>query len=325
MFNYKVKLFLTIFMLLIVTGCGSSDDQIVIYSSMEDFKNVELTKQLEENFPDKDIIIQYYPTGNNAAKIRSEGTSTEADIVLALETMYLEELKDSFEDLDSFDTGHYLENVNPNHNKYLIFEKYSGTIAINKEFFDEEKIPYPKTYEDLLNPVFKNKVAMPNPKTSGTGYLFVINAINEMGETNAFEYFDQLSNNVKQFTASGSTPINLLIQGEVEIAMGLVSLAVNEINQGAKIELIELESGTPYNTSGLGIVKGKLEKEGVSEVFEFLMNEWLIFDKENYSPSNIIEGLEFNIENYPLDLIDADMTGIADLNYREKILAKWKY
>ena len=54
-------------------------------------------------------------------------------------------------------------------------------------------------------------ISMPNPKSSGTGYMFCKALVNEWGEEKALEYFDKLSENILSYTSSGSGPINALI------------------------------------------------------------------------------------------------------------------
>ena len=49
---------------------------------------------------------------------------------------------------------------------------------------------------------------MPDPKTSGTGYGFYLNAVNIMGEDKAIEYFKKLKENMREYTNSGSGPTN---------------------------------------------------------------------------------------------------------------------
>ena len=43
-------------------------------------------------------------TGNSSAKLKTEGTNIEADIILDLETSYMTSLEENFADLSSFDT-----------------------------------------------------------------------------------------------------------------------------------------------------------------------------------------------------------------------------
>lgn len=90
----------------------------------------------------------------------------------------------------------------------------------------------PASYDDLLDEKYKKLISMPNPASSGTGYMFLRQFTNEWGEDEAFAWFDQFTENVLSYTSSGSGPINALVQGEVGIGLGMTSQAVVEINEG---------------------------------------------------------------------------------------------
>ena len=278
--KYMYLLFL--FILLITTGCSKKAGQVVIYTSMEENRNKALKEQLAEKFPDKDIVVQYLSTGNSAAKIKNEGTNVEADIVLDLETAHMVELEENFADLSSFDTSIYLDGVNKS-NRYLTWTKYTMALVIDKNYFDKHNLSVPKTYDDLLKSEYRNLIAIPDPKTSGTGYAFYLNVVNIMGEDKAIEYFKKLKNNLREFTTSGSGPTNLLKQGEIAIAMGMTSQGVEAINEGYNFKIVSLKTGAPYNTTSFGIIKGRENKENVREVFEWLMNDFGKYEFNRYS------------------------------------------
>lgn len=317
-------LFLTI-LLIFVTGCTNNNESIIIYSSAEEERNDVLKEQLKQKFPDLDITVQYMATGNNAAKIKAEGENVEADIILGLETSQMEGLKDNFADLSYYDDSYYLDGINPEHNKFLTFEKYTASLTIDKTYFEEHNLNVPKSYDDLLNSEYKGLIAMPDPKTSGTGYMYYLNVVNIKGEDAALKYFDELSKNIKQFTTSGSGPISLLKQGEIAIAMGMTYQGVAEINNGANYEVIELDTKTPYNTTASAIIKGRETKNNVKEVFQFIMTDFLKYDKENFVPGKILKDQENKIKNFPTTLTDADMTGIDSLDTKNELISKWKY
>ena len=312
-----------LFILLITTGCSKKAGQVVIYTSMEENRNKALKEQLAEKFPDKDIVVQYLSTGNSAAKIKNEGTNVEADIVLDLETAHMVELEDNFADLSSFDTSIYLDGVNKS-NRYLTWTKYTMALVIDKNYFDKHNLSVPKTYDDLLKSEYKNLIAIPDPKTSGTGYAFYLNAVNIMGEDKAIEYFKKLKNNLREFTTSGSGPTNLLKQGEIAIAMGMTSQGVEAINEGYNFKIVSLKTGAPYNTTRFGIIKGRENKENVREVFEWLMNDFGKYDKEYFLPDKILKNQEVKVKNYPTNLKDAKMDGIDSVSVKQDLISKWE-
>ena len=312
-----------LFILLITTGCSKKTGRVVIYTSMEENRNKALKEQLAEKFPDKDIVVQYLSTGNSAAKIKNEGTNVEADIVLDLETAHMVDLEENFADLSSFDTSIYLDGVNKS-NKYLTWTKYTMALVIDKNYFDKHNLSVPKTYDDLLKSEYKNLIAIPDPKTSGTGYAFYLNAVNIMGEDKAIEYFKKLKNNLREFTTSGSGPTNLLKQGEIAIAMGMTSQGVEAINEGYNFKIVSLKTGAPYNTTSFGIIKGRENKENVREVFEWLMNDFGKYDKEYFLPDKILKNQEVKVKNYPTNLKDAKMDGIDSVSVKQGLISKWE-
>jgi len=311
----------------IVISCKKTDNiGVVIYTSTEDFRTEHMQGLLKEKFPKYEITLQVLSTGNHAAKLKAEGTQTEADIILNLETGYLEGLQDILADLSSYNLSEFLPELVPASKKFLPWDKSSGAIVISRPKLESLGLPVPASYQDLLKPIYKGLISMPNPKTSGTGYMFLVSLINAWGEDKAFAYFDGLAENILQFTTSGSGPVNALIQGEAAIGLGMTLTAINAINnRGVPLELLFFAEGAPNITTGFGIIKGKEKRPIVKEVFEFAMTKLVRDDKELYCPEQIFKNQPNNIANYPKTIPYAKMDGVYDLSLKERLLAKWKY
>lgn len=318
----KIYLLIMIGFCLLLTGCGSNKERVVIYTSMEENRNQELKKMVNEEFKDIDVVVQHMATGNSAAKIKNEGTSVEADIVIDLETAHMVSLEDDFADISNIDSSIYLDNEIKS-KYYLPWVKYTMNMIIDNDYMKEHNLSVPKTYEDLLKDEYKGLIAMPDPKTSGTGYAFYLNAVNIMGEDKAIEYFKNLKNNLREFTTSGSGPTNLLKQKEIAIALGMTAQGVEAINEGYNFSIVSLTSGSPYNTTSASIIKGRESNENVVKVFEWLINSFGVYDKENYMPDKILKDQKISVKNYPTDLVDADMTGIDSTDVKNKLMERW--
>lgn len=302
-------------------------DSIIIYSSMEQYRGEELQKQLDEKFPDDNILVMYVSTAKSAAKINTEKEESDADIVVGLDNAYLEKIKNSLADISNVRTQNYLNGltVSDNHGKYVTWERQAGSIIINKDILKKKGLDIPKTYDDLLDSQYKGLIAMPDPKTSGTGYFFYKGLINVLGEEKALEYFDGLQPNIKLFTESGSGPIKLLIQGEIAVGLGLTFQAVEQINEGSPFEILTPEYGSPYSLTGTGIIKGREKNKRIIEVFDYIINDFLVYDKEYFSPEKIYEEQENKIPNYPTNINYANMNGISNISEKERLLKLWKY
>lgn len=318
----KLYLLIVIGFCLLLTGCGSNRERVVIYTSMEENRNQDLKKMVQEEFKDFDVVVQYMATGNSAAKIKNEGTNVEADIVIDLETAHIVSLEENFADISNIDSSIYLDNEIKSKN-YLPWVKYTMNLIVDNDYMKEHNLSVPKTYDDLLKDEYKGLIAMPDPKTSGTGYAFYLNVVNIMGEDKAIEYFKKLKNNLREFTTSGSGPTNLLKQKEIAIALGMTAQGVEAINEGYNFSIVSLSTGSPYNTTSAGIIKGRENNENVVKVFEWLISDFGVYDKENYMPDKILKDQKVSVKNYPTDLVDANMIGIDSIDVKNKLMERW--
>jgi iron(III) transport system substrate-binding protein len=310
----------------IATSCKKETNEVMIFTSSEDFRIEHLQKRLNEQFPQYSVKINYTTTGNLAAKLKAEGTETDCDIIGELDAAYLEGILNNLADLSFYDSSVFLDELVPIHKKYLPFIKSAGCIIINEKFLADRDLPIPISYQDLIKPEYKGVLSMPNPKSSGTGYFFLKNLVNAWGEEAAFAYFDKFADNVLQFTSSGSGPVNALIQGEAGIGLGMTFQAVTVMNtKGVPLKIVYFEEGSPYTVYGMAMIKGKDSRKAVRDVFEFYVNTLTREDKELFVPEQIFKSQVINIPNYPQNVKVADMRGIESLPEKERLLAKWKY
>lgn len=307
------------------SGCGGQTESVVIYTSAEDYRVEYMRARLAEEFPDYDIIIEYMPTGSHAAKLLAEGTATECDITYDLEYTYLQKLADAgvLADLSGCDFSVYLDEV-VRDSHYLPEYRNGGAIIINPAVLEKHGLAVPESYDDLLKPEYQGLISMPNPASSGTGYMFLLAMVNQRGEEAAFAYFDALAKNVLQFTSSGSGPVNALIQGEAAIGLGITGTAVTAIHDGAELEILFFEEGSPYALYGQGIIAGKEEKPAVKAVFDFLYNTYGYENCENFFPEPIYRDRTFTVEGYPEDIHYCDMSGDT-AEMKDHLLSLWKY
>lgn len=307
-------------------GCARRDSQrVVIYSCLESFRNQDMIEQLQKDLPHISVNVQSLSTGKIASKLKAEGTKSEGDIIIGLDTAYSESLKDYLEPLNGYDDSLYLDEFKIPGREYAIWERYGGCIVINEALLAEKGLPEPTCYEDLLKPEYKNLIVMPDPKSTGTGYLFLENMVNFMGEDEAFDYLDKLVENIIFFTASGSGPVNLLIQGEAAIGLGLTFTVVQEINNGMPFKIIYFDEGSPYNTSSFAMLRDRDNSKDVAAVFSYLYNHFIYRDKALFSPEPIFKNQTITIPNYPQNIVYGDMKDINDIKHKENLLKRWRY
>lgn len=297
----------------------------MIYSSAEDYRIEDLRNRLEEEFPEYDCVVEYKETGSIAAKLMAEGKDTDCDIVYDLEYGYLSQLEreGTLTDLSEYDFSVYTEDTVVS-NYYIPTLRNGGVVIVNPAVLEEKNLPVPESYDDLLKPEYKGMISMPNPKSSGTGYMFLRALTNEMGEDEAFAYFDSLTENILSYTSSGSGPVNALKNKEAAIGLGMTAQTVQTINEGTELEMHYFGEGSPYSLYGQAIINGKGERESVKKVFDFLINTYGKETNEKFFPEKIFKEFSFEIKNYPTDIHYADMSNDTP-EEKSRLLDKWNH
>ncbi len=312
--------------LAVFAGCGGKET-VIIYTSAEDYRVSYMQKRMNEQFPQYNVIIEYKTSGNHAATLQAAGKNAECDISHDLEYAYAEQLAalGVLADLtDLVDWSVYAEDTVQS--KYYAPEiRNGGCIIVNTQRLEALGLEKPTSYQDLLDPKYKNQISMPNPASSGTGYMFLLSLVNAWGEQEALDYFDKLSENVLSYTSSGSGPVNSLVLGEVAIGLGMTPNAATKIGEGFPLEILFFEEGSPYSLYGQAIIEGKQEREAVKEVFAFLsttLNEELC---ANYYPEKIFKDKDYVVDNFPTGIKYADMQVENASAYKEELLSKWTH
>ncbi len=320
-----VLVILVVLCMLLPTGCGSNKEKVLIYASSEEYRLEDLRARLKEEFPQYNCVVEYKDTGSHAATLMAEGKDTPCDISYELEYGYMTQLADEglLLDLSDYDFSKYLEDTVIS-SYFTPSLRNGGAIIVNPEVLAEKGLSKPTCYEDLLKPEYKGLISMPNPKSSGTGYMFLKALVNAMGEQEAFQYFDKLSENILAFTSSGSGPVNALKTKEAAIGLGMTAQTVTAINEGANLEIIFFEEGSPFSLYGQAIIKGKESRQCVKEVFDFLVNTYTEETNKKFFPEQIFKDKVFEVENYPSNIKYADMSNDT-MEEKTRLLDQWKH
>lgn len=311
---------------LCVAGCSGGSDgdskTINIWTSGEDYKNEAYLNGLREKFPDYTINLEYMSSSDMAAKVKEEADNCNCDIMCSEEYGYLEMCSDSLAELSDFDYSVFMDELVPASRKYTPELKNGGCIILNPKVLEEKGLPEPTCYDDLLKSEYQGLISMPNPASSGTGYMFLRQLTNEWGEDEAFAYFEKLAKNILQFTPSGSGPVNALVQGEAAIGLGMTSQVVTENKEGANLKIVYFEEGSPFSMYGNAVLQKSASRPEVMEVFNYLATDLCKMDNETYFPDQIFKDFAPQVEGFPTGIKYGDMSNDT-LAEKERLLAKW--
>lgn len=313
-------------LLTLLCGCGGKKEKekITIWTSGEDYKNEYYLTECQKKFPDYDIVLEYMNTSTIAAKVVEEGENCSCDLIISEEYGYLDKCQDYLAELTDFDFSVFLDDIVPASHKYAPELKNGGCIIINPKVLEEHGLPVPTNYQDLLKPEYEGMISMPSPVSSGTGYMFLRQLTNEWGEDAAFDYFEKLSENILQYTSSGSGPVNALVQGEAAVGLGMTSQAVTEINDGVKLEILFFDEGSPFSMYGNAILAKSADRSCVKEVFNYLATDLCKENNERFFPDQIFKDFVPVVEGYPTNIHYGDMSNDT-LSEKERLQGKWTF
>ena len=327
--NLMKRTVLLVFALVLALSClsfagCSKKETIVIYTSAESFRIDYMNERMKEQFPQYDIRIDYKSSGDQANLMKAAGKNVECHITHDLEYGNAADLANLgiFADLTNvIDFSGFSEDTVVS-NFYAPELRNGGAIILNMDVLTEKGLDEPTCYEDLLDPQYKGLISMPNPKTSGTGYMFLLALVNAWGEEKALQYFTSLSENILAFESSGSGPVNKLITKEVAIGFGMISHAVQQINEGENLKILVFEEGAPYSLYGQAVIAGNETNPAVMEVFNFLANDLTVEMCERFYPEKLYKDKDFTIKNFPTDITYSDMSNNTP-ERKAQLLDKW--
>ena len=184
----------------------------------------------------------------------------------------------------------------------------------------------PASWKDLLKPVYKGHVIMPNPNSSGTGFLDVSSWLQLFGENGGWDYMDGLHKNISRYTHSGSKPCKLAAAGETTIGVSFAFRGAKSKAAGAPLDIIIPSEGIGWDMEATAIVKGTKKLEAAKKLVDFSVSrEANVMYNEGYAVV-AIPGVAKPVKHFPPNIdkamIKNDFAWAA--KNRKAILAEWQ-
>jgi iron(III) transport system substrate-binding protein len=120
---------------------------------------------------------------------------------------------------------------------------WGAAICYNLVELQKQGLPRIESWKDLLRPEFKGKIVMPNPNSSGTGFLDVTAWLQMFGEKGGWDYMDKLHENVAVYTHSGSKPCVMAGNGEFPVGIAFEYRANTIRAKGARLTSLPAKRG----------------------------------------------------------------------------------
>lgn len=310
----------------------SAKTELLVYTALEAEELEPLRQGFHAAYPDIDINWVRDSTGIITAKILAEidagnpradvflGTSATSLLVVDEKGMLLPYAPKGLERLDS----KFRDSRNPPH--WVGVDAYAAVVCYNTVEAKKFNLPKPTSWKDLTKPVYKNRLVMPNPNSSGTGFLTVSAWLQMLGGKAAWDFMDAVHENMAQYTHSGSKPCRLAAAGEYPIGISFAFRGARLKQKGAPLDLILPEEGVGWEVEASGILKTSKNIEAAKKLIDWHISPAAMKIFNRYLPILAIPELAEPVKYFPEDtlkkMIKNDFSWAA--KNRKAILAEWQ-
>jgi iron(III) transport system substrate-binding protein len=200
-----------------------------------------------------------------------------------------------------------------------------SAFCFNTEVAKKHNLPKPASWADLTKPVYRGHVVMPNPASSGTGFLSVVSILQREGEAKGWAYLDALHRNIAEYTKSGSKPCKDAAAGERGVGVSFEYVAWEMKRKGAPVEMVLPSEGAGYDMEANALTKKGAKNPAAKQFLDWAISQEAMALYAKYFAAVGVAGLPVP-EGLPKDVskvvFPADFEWAA--KHRDRILAEWQ-
>ncbi len=315
---------------LLTAVVAQAQTTLTVYTAVEAEDLKKYAARFNEDHPDIEIKWVRDSTGIVTAKLLAEKDNPQADVIwgLAATSLLLMKGEDMLmpyapKGLDKLDPK-FRDAADPP--SWVGMDAWVAAICFNTVEAQKHNLSKPSSWKDLTKPEYKGHVAMPNPNSSGTGFLDVSSWLQLMGEDGGWAFMDGLHENINYYTHSGSKPCKDAARGEVPIGVSFAFRGAKSKAEGAPLEIIIPSEGIGWDMEATAIVNGTKNLDAAKTLVD-----WSITEKANEMYNEgyavvAIPALAKPVEHFPDGILEA----MIDNNFewaaqnRKRILSEWQ-
>jgi iron(III) transport system substrate-binding protein len=317
----------------LMTSVAARAGDITVYTALEEDDVRVYLAAFQKARPDIKVNVLRLSTGDLVARILAEKANPRHDVIwgtaltqvndpriLEMAEAYrpagIDQVKTAFKD--------------PN-NLWFATTGYFAGFCVNTEVLKKRNLPMPTSWQDLLNPVYKGQIVMPNAASSGTGYLQIVSLLQMKGEEKGWQFLKDLDQNMAQYIKSGSRPCRMAASGEYAIGVSFAFAGVKQIMEGYPIKLVIPKEGAGYEIEVSMLMKTAKNKADAKAFLDWLLTldaaklygeraEMSSVPGAKATPEVLKAGLPADVST----VLYKDMDFAASAKNKERIVDEWK-
>ncbi len=308
--------------LLLVFGLSgmSFAKEVVLYSSNQP----DLLDMVAQGFEKKTgikVTVVRMGTGEAMKRIQAERANPLGDVFWSGDVSVLDNAKANFMPYKSPEAATLPDGYVEKSNLWTAANTHLMIIMANTKLVPADQLP--KTWKDLFDPKWKDKIVMANPQKSGSAYAQVYGLYKLYG----WDGLKQLINNAKILDSS-SLVYKGTAEGEFALGITMEYAAHRYVAGGSKdVKVIYPADGVIAAPEGAAIIAGSKHPEEAKALVDYLLSQEVvnaIFQKYFRRPARpdaaVVEGMPATKDITLMKGFDP-----AEANKLEKtLLGKWK-
>ncbi|MBK1836453.1 ABC transporter substrate-binding protein [Azospirillum sp. YIM B02556] len=247
---------------------------VTVYTALEEDEIADYVAAAKKDLPDIDLKVLRLSTGDLGARMLAEAANPQHDViwgwavtnmldprVMALVEPYAAKGGDALPTAYR-DAG----------GRWFAATGYMAAFCVNTELLKAKNLPVPASWKDLANPIYKGEVVMPNPVSSGTGYLQIAAILQGQGNEKGWQFLKTLDGNVAQYIKSGSKPCKSARSGEFAIGTSLAFAAIKSVEEGFPVKMVIPTDGAGYELEASALMKTSKNKADAKRFLDWTLS-----------------------------------------------------
>jgi iron(III) transport system substrate-binding protein len=254
-------------------AAGAYAGEITAYTSLEEDDVRVYLEEFNKSHPDIHVNVLRLSTGDLGARMLAESGNPQHDVIWgwAVTQMADPRILEMLEPYKPAGIDEVKTEFKDKENRWFATTGYFAGFCVNNIMIEQLGLPMPTSWEDLLDPVYKGHIVVPNPASSGTGYLQIASILQMKGEEEGWKFLEKLDGNIAQYIKSGSKPCRAAAAGEYAIGASFAFSAVKLIMEGNPITLVIPSEGAGYEMEVTGLMKTSDNKEDAKQFLDWLL------------------------------------------------------
>ncbi len=282
------------------SGSKEGSNEVVIYTALEEDETADYLALAEKELPDLNIKWVRYSTGELAAKLMAEKNNPQADLVWGTAVTVVGGMKSLFEPYKAKGWDAIPAEFKDPNGYWTAIDMFVAAFCVNTDRLAKKGLDMPTSWADLTKPEYAGEIIMPNPGSSGTGYLQVSSILlwkgikdgNEAG----WDFLQKLHKNIVEYTNSGSAPAKIASKGEITIGASFGYRVAKQMDSGYPVQIVFPAEGSGYELEANALIKNAKNPENAKKFLDWAISKNAMSAYSKYKLMVTLPGIESKSE-----------------------------